>query len=664
MSLSEIKTPKFGFDMTFKTCFKSNDDKKERHIIAIASDTLEDNHNEVVSEQGILSMVNSVKKGITRGTIDNHRSTFAFGDIVDGSITKNPIDPTIYEFMIDILLKDHYPQSQDLWNSVEKGDDKYQLSIGGFMNPDNPKAVSYVTKDDGTIVKSLDDLILDHVMVTARNHAANPRTRFIQSIAKSFHDMDNDNMDKAIFVKHSDAAGFSKATFPELKIAIEKMNFKTMPDHYDGHIHLIKSLDENGNGLSEESVGLHPRSESHKHEIKGWVVQDLELDVVDHGDSKESEYEWNSTHNTAYAGMEQGKFKSKHKNLDMSCAYMIVGKDKEQSNQSVAKTSKIDSAEKTDSLTKTAFMSSIEKRAALPNEAFAIPELKRLPHHRLNVKKGSEHNTIDITALKSSLQAIDDPKFLSNLNLSVDLVNSYKEAARRHLNEHLTVVNKCLEKSNSKKSLIQKFKSLFIKKDNKMGLKVDQKRAKELSDMFARLAESKDESVEVTESDINTYLSAKEDIDSLLAELNLDGEPELPVVPPTAKVEVTPAVTAPVVTSTTVAPEVVANSNQNLDIVKSIQDMNTALISQMAAMKTQVDKELSAMSAKLAKLDSTPVGKSTPNVESDDDSFLKSIFGDEPSEDEVNTDSLFGFLGPAVDHAAGQKAFRGNRSKK
>ena len=44
---------------------------------------------------------------------------------------------------------------------------------------------TFEKNNDNEKIKVLNDIALDHIMVTAKDKAANPRTRFVQAILKS-----------------------------------------------------------------------------------------------------------------------------------------------------------------------------------------------------------------------------------------------------------------------------------------------------------------------------------------------------------------------------------------------------------------------------------------------------------------------------------------------
>jgi len=157
------------------------DENGNKHVVAIASDTGRDYANERFSEHAIDKMVEAVSDPNREVLLmTHHTDSFGFGVAVEASKTEQK------EFFVDFKLKDSYPQSGELFDEVKEKKNQRQLSVGGYLNWENPNAV-YFENDDEGMIKVLDDFVLEHVVTTAPGYACNPRTHFIEALAKNVY---------------------------------------------------------------------------------------------------------------------------------------------------------------------------------------------------------------------------------------------------------------------------------------------------------------------------------------------------------------------------------------------------------------------------------------------------------------------------------------------
>jgi hypothetical protein len=207
---------RFEFPLQVMKAYKKEKDGTTKYYVeAIASDTGIDYYMERMSENAIKKMVEQVKKGVI--ILPTHWDTFEIGKTVDGeAIEGNPFienskdaaadtgTDKLIALKVTIELDDKYPEAMSLYDEVEKGNPTKQLSVGGWLNPDNEDA-AYWEKVEATItlpngsqttetywIFVLDDLILDHIAITRAGHAANERTGFLSAISKSLQcDLNN-----------------------------------------------------------------------------------------------------------------------------------------------------------------------------------------------------------------------------------------------------------------------------------------------------------------------------------------------------------------------------------------------------------------------------------------------------------------------------------------
>lgn len=172
----------FSFDMDYAQAYKTPEGKL--HVVGIASDSAEDRTGDRMSDRAISSMVKQAKEN-KLSLLDNHRATFGFGHTHDAWVKKvQNGDKTVTQFHVDFELDDRYPQSMDLFREVSSGKPTKQLSIGGFLNLENPKAVKFEDGPKGRRIRVLDDLVLEHIATTRPGQAAVPRTKFVDAVIK------------------------------------------------------------------------------------------------------------------------------------------------------------------------------------------------------------------------------------------------------------------------------------------------------------------------------------------------------------------------------------------------------------------------------------------------------------------------------------------------
>jgi len=169
----------FSFDATLRQAYKTPDGKK--HVVAVASDDQEDRTRDRMSKRAVRSMADQAAKN-KLPLLDNHRATFGFGETFSAMAKKNEKGHT--EFLVDFELDDRFPESDVLFTEVAQGKCKKQVSIGGFLNLENPNAVRFEENAQGNLVRVIDDIVLEHIATTRPGMAAVPRTRFVDAVVK------------------------------------------------------------------------------------------------------------------------------------------------------------------------------------------------------------------------------------------------------------------------------------------------------------------------------------------------------------------------------------------------------------------------------------------------------------------------------------------------
>ena len=196
-----MRNPRFEFIADIEKAYK--DDGGNMHVVLVASDNIEDKHKERMSTRAIKQMVKSAQGGDIP-LLPTHRSTFEIGFTTVQSSLQTKGDKA--KFIADVQLDEGMDIARKLFKEVSSGSVKRQASIGGFLNRENPKAIKFEKRPDGTDRPVIDDIILDHIAVTRKDHAANSRTGFIGAIIKSFDDSwgEDDGEWGTAFAKNSD----------------------------------------------------------------------------------------------------------------------------------------------------------------------------------------------------------------------------------------------------------------------------------------------------------------------------------------------------------------------------------------------------------------------------------------------------------------------------
>jgi len=167
-----------------------------KHILAVASDNRLDLYWEFFSPSALGEMVkncNSVKENKPQeGLVDlmeTHRESFGFGYSDRGWLNHNPAEKDeesdLYELYIDFALKEGHPCGLELYNEVRDNQVVKQLSVGGYIEnfeDDTEWEELVLNDDDGNEITiqalKINHFVLEHVAVTPKDRAVNPRTRF------------------------------------------------------------------------------------------------------------------------------------------------------------------------------------------------------------------------------------------------------------------------------------------------------------------------------------------------------------------------------------------------------------------------------------------------------------------------------------------------------
>jgi len=211
------KTFEFGL-----TVSKARRDENGRMIVTgYASDTLKDSHKEKFDAHAMKGMLDAVRRGVPLMT--SHKDSFGFGESIDGRVL--PVEEGDLGLEVDFFLKEEYPQSKELFDEVETGDCKKQLSVGGKLRMENPRCAFMLR--DGT--KVLHDFELDHFCTTRPKKAANNRTHFKTAIFKSLEDSGmTEEVWKSVEIDDAEAATIARENGD-----IEKF-FMMMPGSMEG----------------------------------------------------------------------------------------------------------------------------------------------------------------------------------------------------------------------------------------------------------------------------------------------------------------------------------------------------------------------------------------------------------------------------------------------
>ncbi len=188
-----METAQWEFGAKITKAFKDSDGKM--HVKAIASDDLEDRQGDRIHKDVIISMAKQANTGeieLTR----SHNDSFGIGKIFEAKAIHKK---TRMQFAVDVILDEDFPESQKLFKDVKSGRKNRQLSIGGFIDLEKEDAITLEENKKGQFVRVINDLTLDHVAITRKNMAANPRTGFRQALVKSVEQISiNDILKKAV----------------------------------------------------------------------------------------------------------------------------------------------------------------------------------------------------------------------------------------------------------------------------------------------------------------------------------------------------------------------------------------------------------------------------------------------------------------------------------
>lgn len=183
---------KFEFGMQVVKAWKDKD-SGEMFVEGVASDTAKDSHGERMSEAAIFRMVKQIKDRGDVILLPTHRDTFDIGKAVDSRpLSQKVLDGLFGENIgkapglgITFKLDGRFPEATVLFEEVQSGKSQKQLSVGGWLNPENQNA-TFWEKDPETGEESrvIDDLLLEHVALTRGGFAANERTGLTSAIVK------------------------------------------------------------------------------------------------------------------------------------------------------------------------------------------------------------------------------------------------------------------------------------------------------------------------------------------------------------------------------------------------------------------------------------------------------------------------------------------------
>lgn len=172
------------------------DEQGKMHVVAVASDDVTDLQSDQMSMKALEKMADQANGGVP--LLDNHKSTFSFGQSVKGAVVSKNVDGKLaQQFVVDLELDARWPHAQALYTEIKNRKCDKQLSIGGKLNLKNPDAISIEMTEKG-MVRRINDLDLDHIACTRAKHAANPRTGFVSAIMKS---LDEENVWDEVPVK-------------------------------------------------------------------------------------------------------------------------------------------------------------------------------------------------------------------------------------------------------------------------------------------------------------------------------------------------------------------------------------------------------------------------------------------------------------------------------
>lgn len=270
--MSNTLRKQFSFDVNLQQAYKSPEGKM--HVVGIASDDMEDRTGDRMSSKAINSMVQQAKKS-RLPLLDNHKSTFGFGATYDASakkVTKN--GKTVTQLTVDFELNERYPQAQDLFDEVNSGKAQKQLSIGGFLPLDNPKAVSF-ENNGSRVTRRIDEILLEHIATTRPGMAAVPRTKFVGAIIKDIFGSEDDLPE-----------AWHQSVGEQIERQVEEGATEGVAETPTGPVdfHLIQK--QSGEGHKTIVVVLDPRNLTRQTETKE-VVKEVVLEVESNSNAAE-----------------------------------------------------------------------------------------------------------------------------------------------------------------------------------------------------------------------------------------------------------------------------------------------------------------------------------------------------------------------------------------
>ncbi len=263
-----------AFDLDFKQAFVNKDRGGKLCVVGVASDDLPDAQRERVTSGCLEKWAGQCREGLP--LLDSHSGTFPFGVSYDGVVKKGGEGQS--ELEVHFELDPEYPQARTLFAELQKGSCDKQMSIGGDLNLENPDCVKFAVQDDGTILRELEDVDLEHITTTRSSRAANERSGFSAAIVKSL-DASYQHMispptksevqaGAADVEKSADAPADAPA---DALSAVLHAFSRTGADPWDGHSHFAR-VDGNGNGMTDVEG-----SPPHAHTIRKGTVMAVKL---------------------------------------------------------------------------------------------------------------------------------------------------------------------------------------------------------------------------------------------------------------------------------------------------------------------------------------------------------------------------------------------------
>ena len=180
---NSLDNVKFEFGAHYEKAWQDEETGK-MFIRAVASDDRLDLQRDRMSGDALQKMADAAKSGVP--FLETHRSVFGFGKTTNGKVVdmKDEDGKDVRKFFVEVELNGEYPQARELFREIAGGGCTKQLSIGGKLNLKNRDAVTVEMTPSG-LSRTINDLDLDHIASTRHKQAANPRTNFVEAIAKA-----------------------------------------------------------------------------------------------------------------------------------------------------------------------------------------------------------------------------------------------------------------------------------------------------------------------------------------------------------------------------------------------------------------------------------------------------------------------------------------------